>query len=159
MLRIVVRIYVVLAAASLAIGVALDDSFFAHFESSYAYTTPVAYKDVWRVLAAFRIADIRFVGWLVPAVALSAITAVLLLIGKASPRVRLLVSAPQLLLLLFAPIGMAAFPSDLLHLAGGYLDGEWFQEGWPVIESCTIWVVVPAVTFGNAAWRLCHQRT
>jgi hypothetical protein len=156
--RVVGRAYVVVAATILVTAVALDNSFFAHFETAYSYTTPVFPKDLARVLAAFALSDVRFGGWLLPMTLLAVTTAVVLHAGVATARVKLLLAAPQLLVLLFAPVGFAALPHDFVSLARGHLDGEWFHEGWPVIEAFAIWSIVPVVVFLSGAAQLFREK-
>jgi hypothetical protein len=137
--RRLIAVYSVAAAVLLALGVAIDASFFAHFTNDYSYTTPVDLADVVRVCIAFRAADLLPPDWRLAVVSLSIITVVGLVRSARFGAVVLTAAVLQLPLLIFFPTGLLGALCDL----GGLTDGEWFHESGPLIESVALWVPVP----------------
>lgn len=132
--------YRVVAFATLVIGIAIDLSFFARFETRYSYTTPVTCSDILLIIQAFRVKDLLASGPVLIVITLSAVvTLVLTYVRDAPVWMRLLVTAPQLPFLVLMPVGLSGLLNDLPCPP----DGEWFHEGWPFIEAMAVWLPIP----------------
>jgi hypothetical protein len=148
MLRFAGRVYVVASFGLLALGFALDRSFDAHFAESFTYTTPVRDREMIAVISRFSLADLSIGGWLPILIALAAVTMVVVFAPGCVPaKVRVALTIPQLLLLPVAWVGALSLPADLVSFFSGRLDGEWFHEGWPILESVGWWEPVAIVVF------------
>ncbi len=75
-----------------------------------------------------------------------------------TPLARLCLAAPQLLLLPLACLGLLALIDDIASYSSAQLDGEWFHEGWPIIESVGVWLTVPIGVFVAAGRELLRGR-
>lgn len=119
-------------------------SFFAHFEGAISYTTPLNANDFWYIVSRFRFTDLRFdAAFAYVSTALT--TAIIIFAAPHRANLLLLLAVAQLIVIPIVHIGLLGwFTHGLLLFLGGTLDGEWFHEGWPIMESVSLWAIVPA---------------
>lgn len=147
MMRILLRIYGTLAAIVFALAVALDASFFAHFERAYSYTTPLPRRDLANILLAFRPLDLLVNPLTTILFLLAMATLVTIHLRRPNRRWQVGLAIPQLLLLFSFAQGI----SGLLYDVSRAKDGEWLHEGWPLMEAAAIWVPIPFCLVASAA--------
>lgn len=160
MRSLLTRGYALVAFLCLLLAYALDASFLARFTHTYAYSAPVRLRDIATVLLAFSLQDVSL-GWLLVFVGFAGATIAVLVVGRSwSPRVRLGIATPQLILAPVMLMGVLALTADLPQLLYGNLDGEWFHEGWPVVEAFGVWLPVPVGIATSAAheWFLARRQ-
>ena len=157
--RVIFVAWITATCSFLLIALAADASFFAHFEGDFSYTTPLKANDFWYIVSRFRFSDLRF-DPLSAYVATALVTAIVVFAAPRRKDLLLVLALPQLIVIPIVPVGLACFVSDVRLFFGATLDGEFFHEGWPIMESVSLWTIVPAtivlrrgVTLTASVWR------
>lgn len=146
------RAYSIGALFVLACAVALDVSFTAHFRTQYPYGASVDVFDLAVILRGFTPADLQLATWpllLTLALATATVTANWLS-RRIAAWIRFVLAVLQLPIVLIGLVGGLVFLSTVTAILHGQLDGEWLDNGTPLLGALAIWSFVPATVFTRA---------
>ena len=163
MLRRVARVislaWITATCSNLLLAFVAASSFAARFQNAFSYTTPLNANDFWYIVSRFRFSDLAF-DPLSVYIAIALATAIVIFAAPHRTNLLLVLALPQCIFIPIVPGELAALLSDYRLFFGATLDGEFFHEGWPIMESIALWTIVPAtivlrrgVTLTASVWR------